>query len=48
VGYTDARLDPKWFGQKLALDVGRITAGLRLCCDKDLHTKTNIWWVEKI
>jgi putative DNA primase/helicase len=47
IGYTDSKLDAKWFGQKLATDVGRITEGLRLYSDKDSHTKTNIWWVER-
>jgi putative DNA primase/helicase len=48
IGYTDAKLDPKWFGQKLATDVGKITDSLRLCYDKDSHTKINIWWVERL
>ena len=46
IGYTDSKLDPKWFGQKLATDVGKITDDLRLCSDKDTHTKINVWWVE--
>jgi hypothetical protein len=48
IGYTDAKLDPKWFGQKLATDVGKITDKLRLCYDKDSHSKINIWWVERL
>jgi hypothetical protein len=48
IGYTDAKLDPKWFGQKLATDVGKITDKLRLCYDKDSHSKINVWWVQRL
>jgi putative DNA primase/helicase len=48
IGYTDSRLDPKWFGQKLATDVGKITEGLRLQFTPNTHTKINDWWVEQI
>jgi hypothetical protein len=27
--------------------VSGITDNLQLCCTKDSHTKTNIWWVER-
>ena len=33
--------------QKLATDVGKITDDLKLCYDKDRHTKINVWWVER-
>jgi hypothetical protein len=47
IGYTDSKLDAKWFGQKLTTDVGKITGGLRLGFDPDTHNKINIWWVEQ-
>jgi len=46
VQYTSDRLDAKYFGSKLATDLGRITDGLTLCCVKDRHTKVNVWWIE--
>ena len=46
--YTSDRLDAKYFGTKLNTDISRITDNLQLCCTKDLHSKTNIWWVERV
>jgi putative DNA primase/helicase len=46
IDYTDNRLDAQYFGTKLRTDIGKIVAGLRLCCAKDEHTKTNIWWID--
>jgi hypothetical protein len=47
VDYTNNKFDAKYLGSKLRTDVGSITAGLRLCCEQNLHTKINNWWVEK-
>jgi putative DNA primase/helicase len=47
IDYTDNRLDPQYLGTKLRTDNGKIVGGLRLCSSPDLHTKTNLWWIEK-
>jgi len=48
VGYTDNNLNAKYLGSKLFTDVGRIVGDLRLDYDKDTHSKTNLWRVERL
>lgn len=48
IGYTNDRLDARYFGNKLNVDRNNIAGGLCLRAEYDTHTKVNLWFVEPL